>query len=153
MHDEIQTVATFGPLVVLCWRGQADAQRSQRQHDLIVEIARSKEVLAMVVLLEPNASPPDGASREILRKSMLISPQKTVAAAYVIRDEGFGGAIKRGVITGLSLMAKQPYPVRTFQTDGEALLWLESLLRSRNTALGQVTALEFLKQVRARPSA
>jgi len=110
--------------LVLVWRGPTDLAHAQAATDLLREITRLHDGVGVVVVVEPEAPPPDAGTRPIFAKAMRECGSRIAGAAYVIGTGGFMGAAVRGAITSLSLIAREPYPTRTFQSVASAACWL-----------------------------
>jgi len=127
--DSDWVCARWRNVVFLVWRGVTTAERAHIAARVLREmVAEHEQGVGIVTVVEPNAPPPDGAVRPIFAKGMREHGSKIRACAYVVPQGGFGGAAVRAAITGLSLVAREPYPTRTFATPDAAAEWLDARL-------------------------
>jgi len=138
----------FGPLVISQWRITTSIEGARKQHELIEKILRERPCIGVLVVLETDVSKPDDETRGVIAKTMQISPDKLLGLAYVVPDTGFGGAIKRGVITGLDLLSGRGSTSKTFDAVPPSVEWLRSRLATRGASLDARAASEFAERVR-----
>jgi hypothetical protein len=110
--------------MVVVWRGTTDLARARAATELMREVTRLHGGVGIVVVVEPESPLPDGATRPIFAKAMRECGSRIAGAAYVIGTGGFMGAAVRGAITGLSLIAREPYPTKTFPSVASAASWV-----------------------------
>lgn len=127
--DSDWVCARWRNVLFLVWRGVTTAERAHVASRVLRETAAEHEAgIGIVTVVEPNAPPPDGAVRPIFAKGMREHGARIRACAYVVPQGGFGGAAVRAAITGLSLLAREPYPTRTFTSPATAAEWLDARL-------------------------
>jgi hypothetical protein len=136
-------------LGVLVWRGATTAEGARRATKLVREtaLAHTVEGVAIAILLEAGASPPAADARAILAAGMRESGRHIRGVAYVVSAGGFAGAALRGAITGLSLLAREPYPTQVHADAPGASAWLAKRLGEGGaTAPGILAAIERVRQ-------
>jgi hypothetical protein len=81
--------------------------------------------LGMITIVEPDSELPSPEARSALAKLLHDAGTYNVKRSAVAQEgEGFRAAAVRGVVTGLSLLAKHPYPHQLFTNVETALAWL-----------------------------
>ena len=128
-RDPALTIGGSGPLVAVVWKGEPTAERVRA----ICTVSRRAfpklaKGFAFVVFLEDTTSTPDAESRRTLADLMIELAAGLRAVAYIVPGAGFAAAAKRAVITGLSLAARPPYPIKVFPTVEQAERYLVPLL-------------------------
>lgn len=86
---------------------------------------RSRE-FAMITIIEPKAKMPSPGSREPLAKFLGEAGDKVLISGVAFEGDGFIGASIRGVVVGLTMLARQPYPHRVFKDVVDASRWIEA---------------------------
>jgi hypothetical protein len=81
------------------------------------------EGLGFLTVVDQGAALPDTRARAKLAAFMGASKSIRVSAV-VFEGSGFRNAAVRGVVTGLTLLARQPFPHRVFSSVEEASQWL-----------------------------
>ena len=85
----------------------------------------------MVTIVEQGAPLPSTQARTVTAEILRTAPIRL--SAMVFEGQGFGAAAVRGVITGIGLLARTPYPHRTFATVTEAVSWIERETRENES--------------------
>ena len=120
-------IGTWGDVMVLYQHGTYSPEAVQAMGTATARLLREhKEGLRVLTIVAPDAPTPDGDIRAGIAKHM---SQNVYAMAVAYDVEGFRGAVVRGVITGLQLLARAKYPVRTFEKLADAAAWLETQRR------------------------
>lgn len=78
----------------------------------------------LCTVVEEQAPLPPGPVREGIARFMKAAGGHVVASALVQEGTGFRAAAVRSVATGITLLAKQPFPHHVFATVAEASRWL-----------------------------
>lgn len=124
-RNAVWTCATWQDLIVLVWRGEANAERAARNLRYLREFSAARPGgFCIVVVLEIDATPPDDKARQMMSETMRQLGPTIRGVAYFVPIEGFKGSLMRSVITGLSLVAHEPYPTQAFARLPEATRWL-----------------------------
>lgn len=85
--------------------------------------------LLVMTLVDRRTRAPDDSSKAHIRNTLVRYGNRINAFAYVIEGEGFGAAALRSAISLISLAARYPFPIKTFESATDAAPWL--LSRSR----------------------
>ena len=83
-------------------------------------------------VIGPSAPMPEADVRAELARHMRDHSQHVVASANVFEGDGFRAAAVRNVVTGIGLIARQPFPHRVFKTTADSARWIEEQLRAAN---------------------
>jgi hypothetical protein len=81
------------------------------------------EGVYLVTIVEQGAPMPSASVRDALAKFLASGAGHTRMSAVVHEGGGFSAAAVRGVVTGLALLARLPYPHRVFATMDDAADW------------------------------
>jgi hypothetical protein len=112
-HHTDFALGEWGDLFIPIWLRRTHLFAAQRA---IAESARMIRQhpggIAMLTVVGPDAGPPDRAATALLAAHMTSIAAHVVYSAVVFEGVGFRAAFVRAVTTGLSLLAKHPYPHR-----------------------------------------
>lgn len=116
--------------VVLVWRGTTNMERARRAMAVLRDAAteHASTGIASLVVVEPRAATPDSDTRPVFAAGMRECGSRLHGVAYVVAAKGFRGAAVRAAISGLSLLAREPYPTKVFTSTGDAAAWLAPTL-------------------------
>lgn len=89
--------------------------------------------LLEIVLFDRNAPVPNAEVRAVLDSGAPLVGQYYLALASIFEGSGFRGAIVRGVLTSLSLLARTEFPQRVFSSTAECVEWCSPLLTRAKT--------------------
>jgi hypothetical protein len=81
---------------------------------------------AMLTIIERHARMPSPGSREPLAQYLKDAGSNVLISGVAFEGDGFLAAGIRGVVVGLTMLAKQPYPHRVFRDVAEASRWIEA---------------------------
>jgi hypothetical protein len=127
-------VGRFRNLIVQDWRGKSggDRERARDVFRFMTETAeRSPDgAIGIAVVLEPDGGPPGPEVKEAIAAGLRAMGGRAQGLAYVVVAEGFVGAAVRASLAGLSMVAREPYPVKACKTPKEAATWLSGRLGS-----------------------
>jgi hypothetical protein len=116
-------------LVVLVWRGETTADRARKATEVLREMAEQRAGgIGIAVVVEPKAPPPEADVRPLFTAAMRECGPRIRGVAYVVPAGGFRGAAVRAAITGLSLVAREPYPTHVFAESERAAAWIAERL-------------------------
>ena len=136
-EDEDALIGMCGPLAVVVWR------RITRPEAVRFAEAAGAQVLerapagkgATLFLVEDGATPPDGDCRRMTSEANeRLAARGMVSVAGVVPRSGFTGALYRGVITGIALLSRTPYPMKVFASVPESVHWLSGQLAANGGA-------------------
>jgi hypothetical protein len=154
--DADWTCAAWKQIFCLVWRGDATAARARFALSAFDSfLAKGNGKVAGFVVVEPGAPPPESEVRPIFAQMMRKAGDRMVGLAYFVPGTGFKSAMVRGAVTGLSLLAREPYPTHVFTMLDESLQWLGNRLYGQTYSPGFVSDAEMVvKSLReARPTA
>lgn len=143
-------------LVVVVWRKHTtlDGVRVCREY-VGQRCANRGREFALIAIVEAKASLPDAASRHAIAELLRNGEKCFQVSGLVFEGTGFFAATIRSVVTGITLMAKQQYPHRVFDSVATAARFME-LEQHKNNAepfsasgIGQIVA-DLRRQVAAR---
>lgn len=124
--DKDYALGSLGPIYIVVWRNETTLAGAQHLASGFGEFRRPGVAHGLVTIVEPGAPLPDSDARETIAKFLRAASDHLVVSAVVFEGEGFRGAAVRGVVTGLTMLARQSYPHRVFGTIDEAAPWYAS---------------------------
>lgn len=127
-HDHC--VAVWGPVVILIWRHETTLDGVRAVDERLHDFARTNPSGGgLMTIIEANAPLPEAHVRDALAGVLKKHPVAIKSSAVVHEGSGFRAAAVRGVVTGLTLLARQPFPHRIFATVDDGSRWLAASLR------------------------
>lgn len=131
--DSNLATAIVGPIVVVVWRGVADTFGNlQVQTAGIQALKQTPAGIGVMGVVEDTHQVPNAEARKSSAQvNDRLAEFGAVGFAGVLPLKGFAGAWTRGVVTGLTLLARRRYPFHVFQYEEEATKWLAQLLAER----------------------
>jgi len=124
LHESDWCCATWEDVFFLVWRGPATVPRAKRVAEFFGAFSNARPGgVGLMTVVNPEAPPPVGEAREIFAQTMRAASTKVRVSSYYIPIEGFKGAAIRGALTGLNLLARNPFSTRAFLTIPEAANW------------------------------
>lgn len=144
--DENWACGVAGRLVVAVWRTRTTPARVHLLHAHVKAVMRvhARTGFALCVVAEAEAASPDLEARVLIADMMRDAGAHLRGTACVVSARGFSGAAIRAIITGLSLVAREPYPTRVFAAPADAAAWLAERLHESTSELA-----EAIERVRA----
>jgi hypothetical protein len=114
-------------LFVTIWRDRTTLEGVEILQSHLADFARdrSKE-LALLTIIEAGAKMPAVGTREPLARVLNGVAEQVLISGVAFEGEGFLAASIRSVVVGLTLIARQPFPHRTFKDVEEVARWFES---------------------------
>lgn len=121
VHSEHDFALGFaGPVYCVIWRNETTVEGGEKLH-AGYNAFRKHSQHGLVTIVEEGAPLPKPEARERIAKFLGDSSDTLVVSAVIFEGSGFRSAAVRGVVTGLTLVARQAYPHRVFGTlDGGA---------------------------------
>lgn len=128
--DPDQALFTWNNVVVVAWRGECTAPGVTRfERAALSTLLRWPQGVVLLGVIEPGATPPSQEMRSVIAASNdRMASKGALAFAAVFSGAGFFGSAVRGVVTGLTLLARRTYPFRVFPGHQEAVQWFGTLL-------------------------
>jgi hypothetical protein len=135
---------------VTIWRAQTTVE-GVRAVEAECETFRSRraEGIGMLTIVEAHTPMPDAPARQALAALLQNGGAFIKASAVVFDGNSFRASAVRSVATGLTLLAKQPFPHKFFVDPGEALRFLDTSLPAgvgRADPARRLAALDELRQ-------
>ncbi len=117
-------IAEWDAFIVVIWRHLTTAEGVASVGKALARAADAGRRISVVISIEPSATPPAAAERKALSSVFTRYAQVVVAVAVVPQGTGFRASMVRGVVTGLALVSRFPYPYKVFGDLDEATKWL-----------------------------
>jgi hypothetical protein len=125
-------MATWDSIFILIWRHDTTNEGIETLRHKLEHFGRSRpQGLGLVTIVEQEAPMPTSAVREKMAGLMADISKVLKCSAVVFEGTGFRAAAVRGVVTGLMLLARQPYPHKVFASMTDGCSWLGSNLRDK----------------------
>ncbi|MFW6066845.1 MAG: hypothetical protein ACOC97_00785 [Myxococcota bacterium] len=119
-------------LYVLVWRNDTTLEGVERVRKDFRDWAAGVEgPLALITVVQEQCPLPSPEARKDLGRWLGEISDRIRASAVIYEGAGFKSASVRGVVTGLTLIARQAYPHKVFASVSEAALWLSSTAQSQ----------------------
>lgn len=130
-QDADRTVATWGPILVVVWKGTVTVAAAREIQFALRDLAASlpREDVALLTIVEADAPMPSADARTALANILRFCADDIRCSCVVMEGDGFRAAAARSIATGLSLIARQPFPHRIFSTVHEGSRWVAQLLK------------------------
>jgi hypothetical protein len=122
--------ASWNHVFILIWRhdttleGLKALDKAMREHE-----TRCPEGSGLLTIIEQGAPMPSSEVRTAMARFLTELARFIKISAVAFEGAGFRAAAVRGVVTGLTMLARQPYPHKVFATMPEAAQWLGRSLR------------------------
>jgi hypothetical protein len=122
---------------VVIWRGETTMEAVDRLKTDFNAFAKTRaDGAGFLTVVERHAPLPSGSVRDELAR-FLSAASILKASAVVFEGSGFRAAAVRSVVTGLTLLAKQPFPHKVFATVTQGSHWLvPEMNRAMGDAIG-----------------
>lgn len=121
------------------------AQVQQHAEDLL---SQYPDGIAMMLLVYDGGGVPGGQGRGRATQMLREIGPRLQALAAVIEGAGFWASAARSVLTGLALMSRTRFPLRSFAGTNEAARWLVKHIRPAVPLEELLAALRELDQAR-----
>src|SRR5258706_3022512 len=102
--------AEWRNVFIIVWRKQTTMEGVERLMGLCKAFAADRTSFFLLTVVEMNAPLPDAKVRERLAAFLAEQGPKIKRSAVVFEGSGFRAAAVRGVVTGLTMLARVPYP-------------------------------------------
>jgi hypothetical protein len=146
-------VATWRRFVVIIWRHDTTHDGVSDLRRALTATASKSEQIALVTIVEPNAPPPPSEVRDALARLLGEFGRTIRFSAVAFEGSGFRAAMVRGVVTGLTLLARMPYPHKVFAGVDESSRWLTANLHGIGWRETQAELIEAVAELRRRITA
>src|SRR5262249_34587794 len=122
--DDNYCMATWRNFAVVIWRKDTTAEAVGQWRTLLQKIATTSDAICLLTVVEPDARPPPSEVRDALAGVLGEFGKLIKFSAVAFEGTGFRAAMVRGVVTGLTLLARMPYPHKVFAGVEEAVRWM-----------------------------
>lgn len=95
----------------------------------------------LLTIVEPGAPMPNSEAREALAKFMTENSDSILVSGVAYEGSGFRAAAVRSVVTGLTMLARQPFPHKVFATIDDASEWMITKMRGGGLVASEVREL------------
>lgn len=114
-------------LFSVMWRDRTTVEGVAILARTFAEYAKNRDRdVALLTIIERHAKMPSPGSREPLAQYLKDAGSNVLISGVAFEGDGFIAASIRGVVVGLTMLAKQPYPHRVFKDVAEASRWIET---------------------------
>jgi hypothetical protein len=117
-------IATWRGFVIIIWRRETTAQGVADLRQALQRLGPTSTGVGLLTIIEPNAPPPTSEVRDGLAAVLGEFGKLIKFSAVAFEGSGFRAAMVRGVVTGLTMLARMPYPHKVFAGVNEATQWL-----------------------------
>lgn len=127
--DGAPCAASCGKSVIVIWRTAPTVRALGDLRDIILELLKEfPRGVGIVGISEPGMPMLSSAERKVAADLLTTYGSQLRAIATVIEGHGFWAGATQSVMTAISLIARQPCPMRIFNTIDEALVWYTPLV-------------------------
>jgi hypothetical protein len=121
---------TWGPVNVVIWRREPLVETVRLLQIRLRAFAQSCATgrCSLLTIVEAGAPMPSAEARTALANMLRFNASEVICSAVAMEGVGFRAAAVRAVADGLSIVARQPFPHKTFATADAATSWLGSQL-------------------------
>ncbi|HJL18898.1 MAG TPA: hypothetical protein RMH99_24760 [Sandaracinaceae bacterium LLY-WYZ-13_1] len=121
-------IASLGGLLIQVYRRRAPLAAARRARQVADEIiAAGLQPRGLLVVTLEGAVPPDADARDVLTK-LGTGMRAAQGCAFVSLSRGFGAAMMRSIMTGMTLLARPDFPVKTFADWEPGVDWIAARL-------------------------
>ena len=142
--DDAHAIGTTDHLLMCLWRTATTPEAVSELHRIAVRHSRASEPMAMLTVVEATSEMPDGDIRGQLASLFQELGDRVSCSALIFEGDGFRAAAVRGIVTGINLVAKQPFPHKVFAQVSEAATWIDR----HDTNLSSRDVLQNMKELR-----
>tara|TARA_B100001750_G_scaffold232269_1_gene231234 strand:+ start:340 stop:798 length:459 start_codon:yes stop_codon:yes gene_type:complete len=122
--DPTHVLGTADQLLVCVWRGLTTAAAMEEVARTAKRMAFESAPFAMVAIFEANAVLPGTRARREMTDLFRSIGDAVSCSAVVFEGHGYRAAAVRGMMRGLSLAARQPFPHEVFDDVPAAATWM-----------------------------
>jgi hypothetical protein len=131
--DADHCTGILGPVFVVVWKREVSVAAAKSIQFALRDFAAGSPEghVALLTIVEEAAPMPSADSRTALANILRFNAEELICSAVAMRGSGFRAATVRGVATGLSLLARQPFPHRVFASIEQSSAWVVHMLGRR----------------------
>lgn len=143
-------VATWHRFLIVIFRHDTTVEAINDVRHALEKLESTEKSVALLTIIEPNAPPPSSDVRDAMAAMLAEFGRVIKYSAVAFEGSGFRAAVVRGVVTGLTLLARMPYPHKVFAGVDDAAQWMinnvASLLGWRETVTQLTDAVAELRR-------
>jgi hypothetical protein len=142
LYDEGYAFEALEDTLVTVWTGDPLPKRLTHMVARMNELhdQRAKGVFLFAVI-RPSAGLPNPESRNLMQRQFQQMRNRLLACAVVLEKTGLEGALSRTMLSTLSTLTRQPFPLKTFAERAIAAQWLgERSAQARPSAVVALAA-------------
>lgn len=125
LHDSDFCTAAWREVFVIIWRHNTTMAGVDACREGIGALGEAHpKGVAQLTIVEPGAPMPSAATRDALAAVLRDFATTIKVSGVCFEGAGFRAAAVRSVVTGINLVAKQPFPHKVFATVNAAASWL-----------------------------
>jgi len=138
-------------LFFCCWRVHTTLAGAEEAMAYCEGFAASRPAgIGMLTIVEANAPAPNNDARHAIAR-FLRSATYLRASAVAFEGSGFRAAVVRSVVSGLTMLARQPFEHKVFDSVATAAGWLiPELARHQPTSFSPLQAAQAVDDFRSR---
>lgn len=123
--DADASFGQLGPTFFIVWKERTLATTVERMRETMLRRMRAIEGrIGILIVVAPDAPMPDAAARQGIAKLFADLGDRLAGSALAYEGEGFRAAAVRGVVTGIALLVRRPFPHRIFESARSGAEWL-----------------------------
>ncbi len=138
--DDEHCVRTLGDVIVTLTKAPPSATYLRAWAAEADRVVRQFGSLAVYTVISGVAPAPSEEAKAEIRRVMTRHASQVCGVAYVVEGTGFSAAAMRSALTLISLVARYPYPQKTFAKIGDASHWISALNRDAGATSALPTA-------------
>jgi hypothetical protein len=145
-------LASWNAIFIVIWRHDTTSE-GVRTLDLKLREYETAHPggCGLLTIIEQGAPMPTSEVRTALARFMTEGARVLRSSAVAFEGAGFRAAAVRGVVTGLTMLARQPYPHKVFATMADAAQWLGTSLKdTAKLSIDSAALLTALNELRTR---
>ena len=124
--DESHCTGTWGRFFMVVWKGSTTVEAARAIQYGLRDFAAGHggQRVVLITVVEASAPLPNADARTALSNILRFCADDVLCSGVAMEGDGFRAAAVRGVATGLSLVARQPFPHQVFASVGQAAAWV-----------------------------
>jgi hypothetical protein len=121
-------LASCGPIFMVEWRVNTTVEGCAALRKECEKFGRTRpQGIGLLTVIQANAPAPGTTEREAIAGFLRAGGEYIRCSAVVVEGLGFRAAMVRGVVTGLTMLAKQAYPHRVVSLEAGIEMYADVL--------------------------
>jgi hypothetical protein len=118
-------IATYRHLAIIIWKVNTTLEGVRALREAARALAGAHPAgIGLLTLVEEGAPAPSGPARASMAQAAQTLGDVVRASAVTFEGDGLRASLVRAVVSGVNLVAKQPFPHQVFATVQAASQWL-----------------------------